>query len=181
MDSYRYALDRAHVVVFDPEDSICEIAREHPSLRFTTVSGKILFLPQIPTTASPSDFEPDVPAFLLDAQKGERIRSVHLTYASYYDAAFPTTDVNRFYGATAEPELVDMSFTTSLGRSTEWGRREPYPGVVQVDPTCEFELRAPEGEEIAGLYVYGYEESTMFHGLLTRRTGGTKMEGEGLG
>jgi len=89
--------------------------------------------------------------------------------------------VNRFYGATAEPELVDMSFTTSLGRSTEWGRREPYPGVVQVDPTCEFELRAPEGEEIAGLYVYGYEESTMFHGLLTRRTGGTKMEGEGLG
>lgn len=168
MDSQRYRLDRTEIIVISPSDPIMkiQISATDASIEFITSSGSTQ---RFPCTLGSSAF-PATPAFEIDSIT-EKIISIQLTYINYYDTEFPTLDPWRFHGRVTEPELVDVVFTTNLGRSSGEVRKKGLGVDRDGYPLCTFVLDASDGDEIGGVYAYGYSCSTMFYGLFTRKGG----------
>ncbi|KAH9205129.1 hypothetical protein DL95DRAFT_417670 [Leptodontidium sp. 2 PMI_412] len=166
MDSQRYRLDRTEIIVISPSDPILkiQISATDASIEFITSSGSTQ---RFPCTLGSSAF-PATPAFEIDSIT-EKIISIQLTYINYYDTEFPTLDPWQFHGRVAEPELVDVVFTTNLGRSSGEVRKKGFGVGRDGYPLFTFVLDASDGGEIGGVYAYGYSCSTMFYGLFTRK------------
>ncbi|KAG4430274.1 hypothetical protein IFR05_014238 [Cadophora sp. M221] len=115
MDSQRYRLDRTEVINITPSDPMVKIhiSATKASMKFTTASGDTQ---RLLCTLGSSGFPAPQP-FEMDGMT-EKIVSIQLTYVNYYGTAFPELDPWKFHDRVTEPELVDVVFTTNLGRSS---------------------------------------------------------------
>lgn len=171
MDSPRYALDRTDLIVFASFDPVVKITfTPQNDLQFTSLSGEVQQLPSSSGNAIDKFSRSTCKYFAIDGPS-ERICSVQLTYAHYYDKDFANLDPLLFHGLVTEPQLLEIVFITNMGRSSGAVRRKGVEVKGVGDSECTFILEAGEDEEIAGLYKFGNLWSTMFHGLLTRAKG----------